>query len=106
MQAIVAFAALRRVKRDDVIAWLDAGDTFADFQNDARALVAKNGREKALWVSARPRKFVGVTDTCRLDLDQNLTSARTVQIDIHNFQRLARSGRNRGTSAHDNVPPR
>ncbi len=38
--------ALRRVERNDVVALFQAGDPRADIDDDARAFVAENRREK------------------------------------------------------------
>ncbi len=60
IEAILALTALRRVKRDHVITDLKAGNTFADLNDNACALMAKDRRKNALRVIARAGEFVCV----------------------------------------------
>ncbi len=45
--------------------------------------------EKTLGVGAGKRVRVGMADAGRLDLDQDFTAARTVEIDLLDLQRLS-----------------
>jgi hypothetical protein len=49
-------------------------------------------------------EFVGVTDTGRFDLDQDLAGARTVELDGGNFEGLAGCKGDGGANIHDIVP--
>src|SRR6185312_377828 len=83
-----ALAAFGRVERNHMIAGLHRGDARADLAHDASALMAEDGREDAFTVEAVERVGIGVADSGRLDLDQNLAGFRPVQIELDNFQRL------------------
>ena len=89
MQAIFALTAFRGIERDYVIAGLERGDAFADFQHDTGTLMAENGRECAFWIGAGQGELVGMADTGCLDLDQNLTRLRAFQIHFFNRQGFA-----------------
>ena len=69
---------------------LEAFDARPDLDNHPGPLMAKNGRKHALRVRARKSEFIGVADAGGLDLDQNFALFRTVEIDLHDFQRLSR----------------
>ena len=61
-----------------------------DVDDDPRTFVSEDDREQALRIGARAGEFVGVTDAAGLDLDQHLAGLRPLEIDRHDFQRLAR----------------
>jgi hypothetical protein len=58
----------------------------AGLDDDTRPLVAKNGREQTFRIGAGQREFIGVTDTGRLDFDQDLAGARTVELNSGDFE--------------------
>ena len=64
--------AFGRVERDDVVARLDAGHARPDIDDDARALMAEDRRERPSGIGAGERELVGMADAGRLDLDQHL----------------------------------
>ena len=72
-----------------MVALAHAGHAGADIDHDARALVAENGGKEPFRIGARKGELVGVADAGRLDLDQNLASARAVEIDLHDLERLS-----------------
>ena len=88
MQAVVAFPALGRVKRDDVVALLHAGHTGADLDHDARAFVAEDRGEGALGVGARQREFVGMADAGGLQFHHHLAGPRAFEVHLHDLKRL------------------
>ena len=51
-QAGGTLPAFRRVKRNDVVAFLHAGHAAADIDHDAGALVAENGRKQPFGIGA------------------------------------------------------
>ena len=86
VQAILAFTAFGRVERNNVIAGLQGGDPFPDFQNDSSAFVAQDRGKQSFRISARQGEFIGVADACGLHLDQHLARAGAVEIYIHDFK--------------------
>ena len=99
-QAGRALAAFGRIERDDVVALLDRGDARADVDDDAGALMAEDRRKQAFRIGARQRELVGVADAGRLDLDQHLAVARTVEVDLHDLQRLSGGDGDCGAGFH------
>jgi hypothetical protein len=63
-----------------VIARFHRGYALADLANDARAFMAEDRWKESFAVS--------VTDPRRLDLDQDFTGFRPVQIKLDDFERL------------------
>ena len=55
-----------------MVAGLHAGDALADFDHDARALVAEHGGKQALRVLAREGEGVGVANAGVRDAHQHL----------------------------------
>jgi len=84
-----------------VIADSEAGHARSDFHHHARAFVAQNGGEETLAVQTVQRIGVGVADPRRLDLDQHLTRARPLQIDLDDLERTFGFERNGGAGFHD-----
>ena len=80
--------AFPRVKRNDMIALPQRRHALAGIHHDARALMATDGGEQALWIGAREGVFAGMADAGGLDLDQHLAFARTVEIDGLQTKRL------------------
>ncbi len=89
-----------------MVALLDAGDALADIDDDAGAFMAEDRREEALGIGARQRELIGVADAGRLDLDQHLAVSRTVEVDLHDLQRLSGGDSDSGAGFHQAVPPR
>ena len=87
-QAAFALAAFRRVERNHVIAGLDRRHARPDLADDAGALMTEDRRKDAFAVEAIERVGVGVTDSGRLYLDEDLTGLRAFQIDLDDFKRL------------------
>ena len=71
-----------------MIAGLHGGDAGADLANDARALMAEDGRKNALAVETVERIGVGMADAGRLDLDQDFAGLRPFQVELDDLQRL------------------
>jgi hypothetical protein len=101
-----ALPAFRRVERDDVVPFLDAGHARPDIDDDAGAFVAEDGREQTLGVGAGQRELVGVTDAGGFDLDQHFAGFRSLQLDLRDGERLALLQCDGGTGFHDGFPPR
>jgi hypothetical protein len=100
-QAGGTLPAFRRVKRNNVIAFLHAGHATSDIDHDARALMAENGRKQPLGISARQREFVGVANAGRFDLDQNFAVTGSIELNGGDFQRLTSFNGDGGTNFHD-----
>src|SRR5690606_9686163 len=99
-QARRALAAFGRVERNDVIALAYRGHARSDIDHDAGAFMAESGRDDALRVVAGQGELVGVADAGRLDLDQHLAGLRSLQVDLHDLERLARPDGDGGTCLH------
>ncbi|MBA7651456.1 hypothetical protein ES703_59275 [subsurface metagenome] len=103
-QARRALPAFRRVERNDVVAFLDAGDALADIDNDAGAFMAEDCRKQAFGISAGEGELVGVTDAGRLDLDHHLPMFRSVQVDLDNLEGFPAFKGNCCTRLHRSIP--
>src|SRR4051794_1869839 len=79
-QATFALPALRRVERDHMIARLDRDHARADLAHNAGTLMAEDRRKDSFAVKTIQRVGVGVADSGRLDLDQNLTGLRPFEV--------------------------
>ena len=99
-EAAFALPAFRRVERDHVIARFDRGDAGADLAHDASAFMAQDRRKNSLAVESVQRIGVSVADSCRLDLDEDLTRLWTFQIEFDDFERLFGFKSNRGARFH------
>ena len=95
-----ALPALRRVERNDVVALLHARHAWPDIDDDAGTLVAQNGGEQPFGIGARERELVGVADTGGLHLDQNLPGLGSVEVDLHDRERLGLLQCDRGSGLH------
>jgi len=73
-----------------VVAGLYVSDVLADFLDDPRRFVAKNGRRRE-----DPQTFdemqVGVADAARRRAHENFTLRRAVDLHLFNRQRLMRA---------------
>ena len=94
-----------RVERDHVISLLQRGHAGTGVDNYARAFMAKNCREKPLWIGARERKLICVTDAGGLDFDQNLSFLGAVQLHVNDFKRFACLKGDSGAHVHDWFSP-
>src|SRR4029453_18835388 len=86
-QARLALPTLGRIERNDVIAFLDAGHSRADVDDDTRSLVAQDRGKQALGVGAGACEFVRVANAGRLVLDQHFAGIRARQLHRFNCQR-------------------
>uniref|UniRef100_A0A0N5A603 LigA n=1 Tax=Parastrongyloides trichosuri TaxID=131310 RepID=A0A0N5A603_PARTI len=102
--AELALAAFRRVQRDDVVADGQRGHARPHLDHHARALMAQDRGEETLAVQPVQRIGVGVADPRRLDLDQHLARARTLQIDLDDLKRTFGFERDGGAGFHDAGP--
>ena len=105
IEAVFALAAFGRVERDDVIARFQRGDPWPDLEHDARAFMAQDRGEQPFGIGARQGEFIGVAKAGGLDLDQDLARLGAVQVDVHDFKRLARLQGDGGCGAHCWDPP-
>jgi hypothetical protein len=69
-----------------VVADLQRRHPGSDLDDDARALVAEDGREEPLGVGAAARELVGVANTGGLQLDEDLTGFGPFEIDFFDNQ--------------------
>ena len=84
-----AFAALRGVERNNVVAGFHAAYPRTDLFHDPAALVAEYGRKCALRVRARQGKGVGVTNAGCNNAHQGFSLARTLHVHSFNPKRLS-----------------
>ena len=84
-EAIIAFAAFRRVKRDHVIAGLERCDACPYLAHDAGTFMAKDRRKHAFGIIARQGELVGVADAGCLQFDQHLAGPGAFE--LHRFDR-------------------
>ena len=84
-----ALAALCGIQRDNVIARLQAGDAFANFDHDTAAFVTQHGREYAFRIVTGQRKRIGMTDAGMGNFDQHFAFFRRSNVNFNNLQRLA-----------------
>ena len=84
---------------------LEARHPRSDLHDNARALVAENGRKRPFGIPARQREIIGVAQARRLDLDQHLAGLGPVEIHLHHFHRLARFEGHGGCGTHQSVLP-
>ena len=104
IEAIVTAAALWRVKRNDMIAGLQAGHTRAAFHHDPCALMAQNRREQPLGISARKGELIRVANTGGFDFHQNLAGLWALEIDLHDFKWFAGFHGHRSACSHPVTP--
>ena len=72
-----------------MIALFQRSDTGADIDDDARPLMAHDGREQAFGISARDGELVGVADAGGLDFHQHFASLRAFEINLDDFERFS-----------------
>ena len=68
--------------------------------HDAGAFMTEDRRKQALRIGAGKGEVVGVADAGRLDLNQHLAGLRAVELDGHDFERLARLHGDCGANVH------
>ena len=100
IEAIFAFAAFRRVERDDMVALLERGHPLANFHHNACALMAHDGGKQPFRISAGNGELIGVANTRCLDFHQNLALLGAFQIDFNNFQGFTGFKSNGGAGFH------
>ena len=83
-----------------MVARLHRGDARSDLTNDAGTLVAENRRENSLAVEAVERIGIGMANSRRLDLDQDLAGLGALQIQLDDLKWLLGLERNSGTCLH------
>jgi hypothetical protein len=88
-QAKLAFTELRRLTRNDVVAFLQRSGAGADIDHDARAFVARDGGEDAFGVSTAQGEVFGMADAGAFDLNDHLTKLGALQVHGFNGQGLA-----------------
>jgi len=98
--ATLALAAFGCVQGDNVVAFFDRLDAGSHVDDDARAFMPEHDGKQTLGISARASEFIGVTDTCRLQLDQYLTGFGAGQIERGDLQRFACSVGNGSAGFH------
>ena len=104
VQTVFTLATFRCVKRDHVIANFQAGNTFANFNNNASTLMAQNRRKQPFGIITRTRKFVRVANTCGFDLHQNLTRLGAFKVNIYDLKRFPSCKGNCCTCDHYMLP--
>ncbi len=87
VEAVNAFAALRREERDDVVTGHDAGHPAADVLDNAGPLVPEHGRRVAGGVSAGSGEEVGVADAAGNEANEHLAVPRLGEIELLNLER-------------------
>ena len=105
VQAVFAFTAFRRIKRDHMIAHFKAGDTFANLDHNTSALMSEYCGENTLWVITGSGKFISMAQSSGLDFNQNFAGAGPVKFDLHHFQWLACFECYCGSCSHLVSPP-
>ena len=83
-----------------MVAALHRRDARPDVDDDAGALMAEDRREQALRIGAGKGEVVGMADAGRLDLDQHLAGLRAIELNGHDFERLARLDSDCGANIH------
>ena len=73
--------------------------------HNTRALMPKDSWEHPLWIGTRQGKLIRVANAGRHNFHQHLASARTVKIDLHDFQWLACLNSNCSSCLHLSTPP-
>ena len=63
-----------------MVAFGDGAHAGPDIDHDSRALMAENGRERALRVLAGEGELVGMANAGRLDLDEDLALFRAFEL--------------------------
>jgi hypothetical protein len=84
-----------------MVALFHRGHARPDIDHHASALMAEDRRKQAFRIGARQREFVGVANTGRLDLDQDLAGARAFELHRGHFKRFAGGGCHGGANVHD-----
>jgi len=87
-----------------VVTLFHRGHAGAGLDDDTGALVPENRREQPFRIGAGQREFIGVADAGRLDLKEDLSGARTVELDGGYFKRFAGRKRDGGANIHKSFP--
>ena len=83
-----------------MIARLEAGDAGADLGHHPGPFVAQDRRKQAFRILAGQREGIGMADAGRLDLDQNLTRLRPLELYGFDAEWLPGFQGNGGTNSH------
>ena len=83
-----------------MVARLDGCHAGADLADDAGALMAEDGGKDPLAIEAIKRIGIGMTDSGRLDFDQDLAGLRAFQVDLDDFKRFLRFESDGGACLH------
>jgi hypothetical protein len=102
--AQMADAALGNGRGHDHVAWREASDALATFENDSCALVSEHDRKRIARHFAFEHAQVGVTKAGRLHLDQNLPRTGCIEINLDHFQRPVRPPCDRRAGLHHHSP--
>ena len=84
-----AVAAFGNIQRDDVVVAFQGRHAWPRLDDDAGALMSKDTGEQALGIGARQSVGVGVTDSGRLDFDQDFAGLWPFEVDAGDFERIA-----------------
>ncbi len=99
-----ALATLRGIQRDHVVTHLHAGHAFSNLLHDGTALVTQNRRESPLWIVARQRIGICVTDSSRYESQEYFTVLGSLQIDLFDRKRFAGLPSHSGACLHAWIP--
>ena len=82
---------------------LQIGHARANLADNAGALMAEDGREGAFRISTRSGELVSVTDSGRLDLDEDFARFRPLEVNLDDFQRFSGLEGDGGTCFHGSL---
>ena len=88
-----------------MVAFLDAGHTRANIDDNACALVAQDRWEQPFRIGAGERELVGVADAGGLDLDQHFGGFRPVEFDVRDGEGFTLLQCDGGAGFHGGFPP-
>ncbi len=86
-RAIIAMAAHRRKRKNDMIAFFDRSDAWSDFSNDAGAFMAEDKRQRHTQV-ARHDMEIAMTTAIRGDFHAHLACFGRSKLDIFDDERF------------------
>ena len=87
-----------------MVARLQAGHPFADFNNNAAAFMPQHRREHAFRIVAGKGKGIGMADAGVGDPDQHFAGLGRGDVDLDDLQRFACGEGNGGTGFHGQAP--
>jgi hypothetical protein len=83
-----------------VIAFFHRRHARADLDDNASPFVTKDRWEQAFRIRTRQSELISMTDARRLNLDQNFSGARPVQLHSRDFERFAGRKSNGSANIH------